>query len=113
MTLTGWKHNLKNIVEYISDDGPPNALKLFKRIKNKASSLYNFPDLYLDPMMRAAALGRLERLNEAKAAVSQLCKLAPDFIAQGRWLIGRYVKVDDLVDGIIVGLRKAGMTDFE
>jgi len=74
---------------------------------------FNFPDLYLDPMMRAAALGRLERLNEAKAAVSQLCKLAPDFIAQGRWLIGRYVKVDDLVDGIIVGLRKAGMTDFE
>ncbi len=29
---------------------------------------FNFPELFLDPMMRAAALGRLGRQNEAKAA---------------------------------------------
>jgi adenylate cyclase len=74
---------------------------------------FNFPELYLDPMMRAAALGRLGRQNEAKAAVSQLRKLAPDFASRGRTLISRYVKVDDLVDMIIEGLRKAGMADFE
>ena len=74
---------------------------------------FNFPELYLDPMMRAAALGRLGRQNEAKTAVSQLVKLAPDFATRGRLLISRYVKVDDLVDTIIEGLQKAGLADLE
>ena len=38
------ENDLKNIVEYIADDSPPNALKIFKRIKQKASSLYTFPE---------------------------------------------------------------------
>ncbi len=36
--------DLKNIIEYIADDSPINALKVFKKIKEKASSLYSFPD---------------------------------------------------------------------
>ena len=36
--------DLKNIVEYILDDSPPNALKIFNRIKQKASSLYTYPE---------------------------------------------------------------------
>lgn len=74
---------------------------------------FNFPQLYLDPMMRAAALGQLERQREAKSAVSQLLKLEPDFTTRGRLLISRYLKVDDLVDKIIEGLRKAGMVDLK
>ena len=38
------ENDLKNIVEYIADDSPSNALKIFKRIKQKASSLYTFPE---------------------------------------------------------------------
>ena len=38
------ENDLKKIVEYIADDSPPNALKLFKRIKQRASSLYTFPE---------------------------------------------------------------------
>ena len=38
------ENDLNNIVEYIADDSPPNALKIFKRIKQKASSLYTFPE---------------------------------------------------------------------
>ncbi|MGD8335628.1 MAG: type II toxin-antitoxin system RelE/ParE family toxin [Desulfobacterales bacterium] len=38
------ENDLKNIVEHIADDSPPNALKIFKRIKQKASSLYTFPE---------------------------------------------------------------------
>jgi toxin ParE1/3/4 len=38
------ENDLKNIVEYIADDSPPNALKIFKRIKQKASILYTFPE---------------------------------------------------------------------
>lgn len=36
--------DLKNIIEYIADDSPINALKVFNKIKEKASSLYFFPD---------------------------------------------------------------------
>ena len=38
------ENDLKNIVEYIADDSPPNAVKIFKRIKDRASSLYTFPE---------------------------------------------------------------------
>lgn len=38
------ENDLKNIVEYIAGDSPPNALKTFKSIKQKASSLYTFPE---------------------------------------------------------------------
>ena len=38
------ENDLKNIVEYIADDSPPNALKIFKRIKQNAVSLYTFPE---------------------------------------------------------------------
>jgi len=74
---------------------------------------FNFPGVYLDPMMRAAALGRLGRQDEARTAVGEMLKLTPDFASRGRWLIGRYVKVDDLIDTIIEGLRKAGLADIE
>jgi len=74
---------------------------------------FNFPETYLDPMMRAAVLGRLGRQKEAKTALNQLLKLEPDFATRGRSLISRYVKVDDLVDTIIEGLRKAGLADLE
>jgi adenylate cyclase len=70
---------------------------------------FNYPELYLDPMMRAAALGQMGKHNDAKFAVEQLLKLRPDFSAHGRWLISRYVKVDALIDSIIEGLRKAGL----
>jgi adenylate cyclase len=74
---------------------------------------FNFPEMFWDPVMRAAALCRLGRQNEATAAVGQLLKLEPDFKSCGRWLISRYVKVDALVDTIIEGLRKAGLADLE
>ena len=37
------ENDLKYIVEYIADDSPSNALKILKRIKQKATSLYTFP----------------------------------------------------------------------
>jgi len=74
---------------------------------------FNFPEVYLDPMMRAAALGRLGRPDEARTAVDEILKLVPDFASRGRWLIGRYVKVDEIIDAVIEGLRKAGLADVE
>ena len=38
------ENDLRNIVEYIADDSLSNALKIFKSIKRKASSLYTLPE---------------------------------------------------------------------
>jgi adenylate cyclase len=70
---------------------------------------FNFPGLYLDPMMRAAALGQIGKAVEAAQALDELLKLIPDFALQGRRLMGRYVKVDGLIDHLIDGLRQAGL----
>jgi len=36
--------DLMGIVEYIAADSPSNAFEIFKKIKQKASRLYTFPD---------------------------------------------------------------------
>ena len=74
---------------------------------------FNCPDLFWDPVIRAATLGQMDREQEARTAVGELLKLEPDFATRGRRLISHYVKVDDLVDTIIEGLRKAGLADLE
>ena len=38
------ENDLKGVVEYIAQDSPANALKLLKKIKQKASSLYTLPE---------------------------------------------------------------------
>jgi adenylate cyclase len=70
---------------------------------------FNYPDLFWDPVMRAAALGQMGRESEASAAIDGLLKLVPDFASQGRRLISRYVKADELVNKLIEGLQKAGL----
>ena len=74
---------------------------------------FNYPELFWDPLLRAAALCQMGRASEAKTAVGELLKLIPDFANSGPRLIGRYVKVDGLVDRIMAGLQKAGLADFE
>jgi adenylate cyclase len=74
---------------------------------------FNFPELFWDPVMRAAALIQMGKIPEAKSAVDELRTLIPDFSNGGRRLIGLYVKVDDLVDKVVEGLRKAGLSDLE
>ena len=38
------ENDLKNIIEYISVDSPQNALKILKKIKQKATNLYTLPE---------------------------------------------------------------------
>ena len=38
------EHDLKELIDYIALDSPATALKIFKKIKNKASSLYTMPE---------------------------------------------------------------------
>jgi adenylate cyclase len=74
---------------------------------------FNYPGLFWDPLLRAAALGRLGRRDEADTAIGQLLELIPDFAARGRLIISSYVKVDHLVDKLVEGLREAGLAELE
>jgi len=38
------ENDLKEIIDYITIDSPANALKIFQKIKKKASSLYAMPE---------------------------------------------------------------------
>jgi tetratricopeptide (TPR) repeat protein len=71
---------------------------------------YDVPALFWPPMLRIAVLGQLERQDQARQYVEQLYRLKPDFSEKARYLISRYVKEADLVDHVIDGLMKAGIT---
>lgn len=38
------ENDLKEVIDYIAIDNPANAFNIFKKIRNKASSLYTMPE---------------------------------------------------------------------
>ncbi|MFZ5451584.1 MAG: hypothetical protein ACOZF2_06905 [Thermodesulfobacteriota bacterium] len=71
---------------------------------------FQMPQFFWDPLMRAAALGQLGRGREATRTVAELLQLRPDFSTQGRFLISCYAKFPDLIEGLLDGLRLAGLS---
>jgi adenylate cyclase len=73
---------------------------------------HNFrtPSLFWDPLLRASALGLTNNIVEGKGAATQLLALKPDFASSGRRLIEYYVKFDELVETILEGLHRVGVT---
>jgi adenylate cyclase len=71
---------------------------------------YDVPAIFWGPMLRATTLGQLDRQSEAKQHISDLKTLKPDFESKARYLISRYVKEEELVEKIIEGLQKAGLS---
>jgi tetratricopeptide (TPR) repeat protein len=67
------------------------------------------PELFWDPLAKAATLGRLGRIEEGRCAAEELLRLKPDFARRGRVLIGRYVKSDKIVEQMIRGLNRVGV----
>ena len=70
---------------------------------------FNTPGSFWDPLIRAAVLGQLGRKNEAGRAVEELLALMPDFKSRGRSLLRRITYLDEHVDMLAEGLRKAGL----
>jgi adenylate cyclase len=70
---------------------------------------FQMPQLFWDPLLRAAALGQLGRDQEAAQALTQLLAVKPDFPSQARFLIGCFAKSSNLVEGLLDGLRLAGL----
>jgi TolB-like protein len=71
---------------------------------------FRTPLLFWDPLMKAASFGLLGRYGEGKGAVENLLKLKPDFTTRGRILIGRYIKFEDVLERVIEGLSKSGLS---
>lgn len=70
---------------------------------------FRTPLLFWDPLMKAATMGLLERIDEGKQAVEDLLKLKPDFTNRGRALIKHYIKFDNVLERTIEGLSKVGL----
>jgi adenylate cyclase len=71
---------------------------------------FQMPQLFWDPLLRAAALGRMGRAPEGAQVVAELLHLRPDFPTSGRFLISCYAKFPYLVDALLEGLGQAGLT---
>jgi adenylate cyclase len=70
---------------------------------------FQMPQLFWDPLLRAAVLGRLGREQEGAQALAELLHLRPDFSTAGPFLISCYAKFPYLVEGLLDGLRPAGL----
>jgi adenylate cyclase len=70
---------------------------------------YRDPTFFWRSVMRAACLGLLGRIPEARSEVADLLSRRPDFPARGRVLIGRYIKFPETMGPIVEGLAKAGL----
>ena len=75
----------------------------------RESLRFIMPELFWDPLLKAAACGHLGKIEEGQACVRALLKRKPDFVQRGPVLIGRYVKFEDTADRIIEGINKLGM----
>lgn len=70
---------------------------------------FNTPLLFWDPLMKAASLGLLGRIEEGILAGKDLLVCKPDFPARGRLLIKHFIKFDDIVEKVLLGLRNIGI----
>jgi len=64
---------------------------------------------YWDHLVIAAMLGRLERTAEARACLEVARKQKPDLDGRAAELMRRGMKIDELADDLIDGLRNAGL----
>ncbi len=62
------------------------------------------------PLAKAATLGHLGRYEEGKQFLENLLQLKPDFPSRPRTLIRYYIKFEEIVERVIDGLRKLGLS---
>lgn len=67
------------------------------------------PLIFWAPMLRAAVMGQLGRVEEAGHSYDLLKQIKPDFEAKADSLISRFVKEPSLVSFVLEGLKQAGM----
>ena len=68
------------------------------------------PAVFWYPLAKAATLGLLGRYEEGEKFVKKLLELRPDFLSKGRVLIERYIKFEEIVDRVLEGMNKVGLS---
>jgi adenylate cyclase len=71
---------------------------------------FRTPMLFWDPLIKAVTFGWYGRIDAGRQAVKDLLTLKPDFPNRGRVLIGNYIKFDEIVERVIGGLNKVGLS---
>jgi adenylate cyclase len=71
---------------------------------------YRDATFYWRSVMRGACLGLLGRTSEARSDVVEILAQKRDFPTRGRSLIGYYVKFPEIMDRILEGLARGGLT---
>ena len=96
----GWYHLIPFLNHYYQGEYATALLE---------ANRFNTPDYFWDPLIRTAVLGQLGRQEDAEKAMGELLALMPDFESRGRSVLKRLVFVDENVEILLVGLRKAGL----
>lgn len=66
-------------------------------------------DVYLIPLLKVAAQGQLGKIADAASNVNLLQEQFPDILANLRMYLNTFILDKSLIDGIIQGVRKAGL----
>ena len=64
---------------------------------------------FWNDVMIAALLGLLDRIDEAQPHVAVVMQQKPDLAGRAAELMRRSLKIDDLIDDLVQGLRRAGL----
>ncbi len=70
---------------------------------------FRTPNLFWEPLMKAAGFGLLGKIDEGRQAAKDLLRLKPDFPSRGLVLIRYYIKFNEIVVRIVKGLQNVGV----
>jgi adenylate cyclase len=73
------------------------------------AKLLNIPELFWDPLLKAATLGQLGRIEEAQQFLKRLLTLRPDFAERPADYVGIFIMSDVLRQRILEGLGAVGL----
>ena len=75
----------------------------------EACSRKRYSTLFWDSLIRASTCGLMGKTEEGQKFLQNLLLLRPDFPNNGRKLVSRFVKFQDLSERILTGLRISGL----
>ena len=75
----------------------------------EACSRKRYSTLFWDSLIRASTCGLMDKTEEGQKFLQNLLLLRPDFPNNGRKLVSRFVKFQDLSERILTGLRISGL----
>jgi tetratricopeptide (TPR) repeat protein len=67
------------------------------------------PDFFWDPLLKAATMAQLGRLEEASRSYQQLLTLRPDFEERAEYYVGIFILSKSLRQRVLAGLQAAGL----